>query len=84
MAEEKIGLVEHYFSKVGVAAVKLEAGLKKGDEIHVKGNTTDFTCTVDSMQINREDIEEGKPGDDVGFKVPEKVREHDVVYKLTA
>ncbi len=80
--EERIGFVEHYFDRVGVAAVKLEAPLQRGDRVHIRGHTTDFTCTVSSLQINRKDIAAAKGGDDVGFTVPEKVHEHDQVYKV--
>lgn len=34
------------------------------------------------MQIEHEKIEEAKPGDDIGLKTAEKVRENDIVYKL--
>ena len=33
------------------------------------------------MEIDRKPIETAKPGDDIGIKVKEKIREHDVVYK---
>ncbi len=82
--EERIGQVSHYFGKVGVAAVQLEAPLRKGDTVHVQGHTTDFTCTVSSLQIEREEIDAAKKGDDVGFTVPEKTRHGDVVYRVTA
>ena len=50
MAEEKIGVVTHYFGKLGVAAIELTEGeLQAGDTIHVKGHTSDFTQTVDSV-----------------------------------
>ena len=78
---EKIGVIGHYFNRVGVATVKLEAPLKKGDAIQVKGHTTDFTCTIASLQIDRKDVEEAGPGDEVGFQVPEKVRTGDIVYR---
>jgi putative protease len=82
MVEEKIGVVEHFFNKVSVAAIKITNGeLKLGDTIHIVGATTDFKQKVDSMQINLKPVESVKPGDDVGIKVKERVREHDVVYK---
>jgi len=34
------------------------------------------------MQIDRNPVESVKAGDDVGIKVKERVREHDVVYKI--
>ena len=83
MVEEKIGIVEHFFTNVSVAAIKITDGeLKVGDTIHFVGATTDFTQKVDSMEIDRNSVESVKPGDDVGIKVKERVREHDVVYKV--
>ena len=83
MVEEKIGIVEHFFTNVNVAAIKIINGqLKIGDNIHIVGMHTDFTQKIESMQINRNPVESVKTGDDVGIKVKEKVREHDVVYKI--
>jgi hypothetical protein len=46
VAEQKIGVVTHYFGKVGVAAVELTEGvLRVGDTTHVKGHTTPFIRT---------------------------------------
>ena len=52
---EELGIVEHYFSKIGVAAIKITGGiLDVGDKILLSGATTDFEQTVESMEINRE------------------------------
>ncbi|MCK4589702.1 MAG: translation elongation factor-like protein [Nanoarchaeota archaeon] len=83
MPEEKIGKVSHFFDKVSVAAIVLEGDLKVGDKIHIKGATTDFTTQVDSMQINREDVETAKSGDEIGIKVPEKCRGNDEIFKVS-
>jgi len=84
MAEEiKIGIVFSYFSKAGVAAIKLtDSGLKVGDTIHIKGNTTDFTQKVESIQIEHEILKEAEKGLDIGIKVNEKVRSNDIIYKI--
>jgi len=83
MVEEKIGIVEHFFTNVSVAAIKITDGeLKVGDTVHFVGATTDFKQKIDSMEINRVPVQSVKPGDDVGIKVKERVREHDVVYKV--
>jgi len=71
---EKVGEVTHYFTKIGVAVVDVTAPIKVGDRIAVKGMTTNFEQTVDSMQI------EG--GDDIGMKVADRVRKGDIVYRL--
>jgi translation elongation factor EF-Tu-like GTPase len=83
MVEEKIGIVEHFFTNVGVAAIKITNGeLKIGDIIHIVGTHTDIKQKIDSMQINRVPVESVKAGDDVGIKLKDRVREHDVVYKV--
>ena len=83
MVEEKIGIVEHFFTNVSVAAIRITDGeLKIGDTIHIVGAHTDFTQKIESMQINKVPVESVKVGDDVGIKVKDRVREHDVVYKV--
>ena len=83
MVEKKIGIVEHFFSNVSVAAIKITAGeLKIGDTIHFVGAHTDFKLKISSMQIDRNPVKTVKKGDAVGIKVQDKVREHDIVYKM--
>jgi translation elongation factor EF-Tu-like GTPase len=83
MVEEKIGIVEHFFTNINVAAIKLTDGeLNIGDTIHFVGAHTDFTHTIDHMEINRTPVEIAKTGDAIGIKVKDKVREHDIVYKI--
>ena len=79
---EKVGEVTHYFTKIGVAVIDVTAPIKVGDRIAVKGMTTNFEQTVDSMQIDGKNIEEAKKGDDIGMKVADRVRMGDVVYRL--
>jgi len=81
-SEKEIGFVEDYFVKVEVAAIKLSHSLKQGQKIHIKGHTTDFEQEVDSMQIDRKEIEEAKAGDSVGIKVQDRVRRNDKVYAV--
>jgi len=83
MPEEVIGKVSDFFSRPVVAGIELTAPLKLGDKIHIKGHTTDFELTVDSMQINNVDVKEAKAGDSVGIKVSERVRRGDTVCKVT-
>ena len=83
MAEQKIGIVTHYFGKIGVAALKITDGeLKVGDTIHIKGHTSDFTQTVDSMEVEHESVDVARAGDEVGMKTAEYVREDDSVYRV--
>ena len=82
LAEKEIGKVTHYFGKIGVAAIEITDGtLSVGDTILVKGHTSDFSLTVDSMQIDGQSVELAAAGQSIGIKVPEHAREHDLVYK---
>jgi translation elongation factor EF-1alpha len=84
MAEEvEIGSVSDFFARPVVAGIELTANLKVGDKIHIKGHTTDLELVVESMQIQNVNVTEGKPGDAVGVKVPDRVRRGDTVYKVT-
>lgn len=79
---EEVGKVTHYFSRIGVGAITLSGELKLGDRIKIKGATTDFEQLVESMQIEGKPVERAGPGDSIGLKLQERVREGDVVYKL--
>ena len=84
MESEKIqvGKVIHYFPKIGVAIIQITDGcIKIGDEIHIKGHTSDFVQKVSSMQIEHENVEIAIPGHVVALKVKESVMENDLVYK---
>ena len=78
--EKKVGEIAHYFGKIGVAALKLKAEIKVGDTLHIKGHTTDFEQVVDSMQMEHQNIQNAKKGDDIGIKVKDHVREGDEVF----
>lgn len=81
--EEEIGHITHYFPKIGVAVVEVTAGiLKVGETVHIKGHTSDFTQTVESLQQEHLSVPEIKKGVSAGMKVKEHVREGDRVYKV--
>lgn len=83
MERIEIGRVTHYFGQPGVAGIVLKEELRVGDRIAFEGHTTDFETVVSSIQIEHETVEQAGPGDNVGIRVPERVREHDVVYRLS-
>jgi translation initiation factor IF-2 len=83
MEEEKVGKVQKFFAKPSVAAIEVTAGvLRIGDRLHFKGHTTDFEDTINSMQVEKETVDEARPGDLIGIKVKDRVRENDTVYKI--
>jgi hypothetical protein len=77
-----VGDVTHYFPHVQAAVVKLKKPLSKGDQIKIKGHTTDLSQIITSMQIDRVDIQTAKKGDEIGLLVSSRVRQADKVYKL--
>ena len=83
MPEIVIGKVSDFFARPVVAGIELTATIKVGDKIHIKGHTTDLELAVDSMQINNEDVDQAKAGDNIGIKVSERVRPGDLVFKVT-
>ena len=83
MAEYLVGTVSHYYGKLEVAGIELSSELKVGDTIHVLGHTSDFTQTVDSIQIENQTVESAHAGDPIGVKVNERVRVHDQVLVVT-
>jgi putative protease len=83
MPEVEIGLVSDFFARPVVAGITLSDTLKVGDKIHIKGHTTDIELAVESMQIDNVNVTEGKAGDAIGIKVPDRVRAGDHVYKVT-
>ena len=82
MSEEEVGRVQSFFRKPSVAALVLTGDLSIGDNIRIQGATTDIEMTVESMQINLEPVESAGAGDDVGIKVPERVRPNDRVTRV--
>ena len=83
MPEMEIGFVTHYFGHIGVAAIQLTAGeLKVGDQLRIKGHSSDFLTAVESIQVQHQAVAVARPGDNVGIKVAGHAREHDKVYKL--
>jgi translation initiation factor IF-2 len=81
MKETVVGMVVWYFSKIGVAAIRITSGeVKVGDTIKIKGHTTDFQQVVSSMQVEHEKVEKAEVGKEIGIKVSEHVRENDTVY----
>ena len=80
---EKVGEVTHYFPHVNAAAVMvLKGGINVGDQLYIKGHTTDFKEKVDSIQLDHVSIESSKKGQEIGLLVKSRVRIGDGVYRI--
>src|SRR4030066_690462 len=77
----QVGHISHFFSKISVAIVELTAPLPVGDRILIKGPSTDFEQVVDSMQIEHNNIQRAEPGQSIGLRTAQHVKEKDMVYK---
>jgi len=81
--EEALGTVTHYYSHLGVAIVQINKGtLRTGNQIHIKGHTTDIVQQVESMEYEHQHVDQATPGQSVGIKVVDHVREHDILYLM--
>jgi hypothetical protein len=78
---DEVGKVSHYFSRIGVAIVELKAPVSVGDQILVKGPTSDFEQVIESMQIEHVNVSTAKKGDSIGLKVNKLVKPNDLLYK---
>ena len=79
----EVGKIIHFFTKINVAIVELTATLAVGDQILIKGPTTNVEEKVESMQIEHENVQKATRGQSIGLKVNDRVREQDVVYKVS-
>ncbi|MBR2558002.1 MAG: U32 family peptidase [Methanobrevibacter sp.] len=81
--KKDIGQVVNYYNKVKAAEIRIWDDLALGDKIMIQGQTTgSITHTIDSMQIEGENVSEVKKGCNVAIAIDKKVRENDFVYKL--
>ncbi len=83
MEKKEIGKITHFFSKLNVAVVMLSGSLDVGDNILIeRSDGSTFEQSVNSMQIDRNEIKNASSGQDIGMKVKEEVKEEKTVYKL--
>lgn len=80
MPEHKVGQISHYFNEIGVAGIEVTGEIHVGDVIHVVGHTSDFTQTVDSIEIDHQHVEEAGASDSIGIKLVDRARVHDEVF----
>ena len=75
-----------YFSNIGVAEFLVEASeFKVGDKLLITGPTTGaLFLTPDEARVNLKSVNLIKKGQHVSFKVPDKIRPSDKLYKLVS
>lgn len=84
MANILVGKIIHYYDKIQVAVLQVDKGtVKVGAEIMIGEEGEGFTQKVESMQVNHQQVEEIKAGEEAGLKVEKEVKEGDKVYLVT-
>jgi hypothetical protein len=82
--EERIGSVIKFFDKTSIAAVKLDFGdLAVGDTIRLKGNNTDFTQKIETMEFDHQPVRKATRGQFTGIKLSRAAEPFDLVYRVT-
>ena len=75
-----------YFSKIGVAEFKVEAGeLNKGDKLLITGPTTGaMYLNADELRVDLKPVDKATKGQHVSFVVSDKIRPSDKLYKIVS
>lgn len=76
---KKVGVVTHFYNKIGVGIVKFNQAVKIGASLHFKGHATDFKQTISDMEFDHKKIQAAKKGQEVGIKLDQRVRNNDEV-----
>ena len=79
-----VGEIIHYYPKISVAEVKIiNNPIKIGDTIHIIGKQTGvIRQKVESMQVDRKNIEVAERGMVVGLKTVDRVKKGDKIYVM--
>lgn len=80
--KDLVGKVIHYFDKIGVVVIKLDKTLKVGDKVKFVHGEKEFEQTVESMQLEHEQVNAGKKGQEVAVKVDQEARTGTAVHLI--
>jgi putative protease len=81
-----IAKVSNYFSKLGVAELKIESGgLSAGQKVMIIGPTTGvYELTIEELRLDHKNVESAQKGDTVSIPVEQLVRRGDKLYVFVA
>jgi putative protease len=82
MTDTKVGTITHFYDKIGVAVINVLSPLKVGNRIKISGHDKEFEQEITSMQVEHQNIQAAKKGNDVGMKMDQPVKDGDEVYKV--
>ncbi len=84
MADKAVGKITHYYDKISVAVLNVTSPIHVGDTIKIIGHGNEYKQTIESMQIEHEQIKTAKKGMTIGIKVEQPVKEADKVFLVIA
>lgn len=74
------GRVVHFYDKISVAVIKLEKTLKVGDKVKFEHGEHSFEQIIESMQLEHEQVLQGKKGQEVAVKTDKETKSGTLVY----
>ncbi len=82
--KEYIGKITNYYTKLGVAEIKMENGeLAVGDKFMITGATTGvYEATADEIRVDLKPVPKTVKGDDCSIATTEPIHRGDKVYKI--
>lgn len=83
MKRIQVGFVDHFYTNSSAAIVNLKhRGLEVGEDLLIEGETTYLEQSVDSLEVEGDQINSAEKGRRVGLKTNGQVRKNDKVYVL--
>ena len=76
--KKPLGKVTHFYDQISVAVVALNSALKVDDRIKIGREERFLEQAVKSMQMDHQNIQIAKKGQEIGLKVRKRVRENDL------
>ena len=78
-----MGEVTHFFPRIRVCVIKITGGvIRLRDKLLIRGRSTNFIQVAQSIQIENENVKEGRKGQLIGLKMDKPVNAGDKVYKF--
>lgn len=79
-----VGKVTNYFTKIGVAEIKIEThDLTTGDEIQITGPTTGvYQAVIDEIRVDEQPVKQAAKGEFCSIATAKVVRRMDKVFKV--
>jgi len=79
----EVGVVLHYYPRASAAVVALSRPIHCGDQIYIRGHTTDFVQAVTGLALNGAAVAAATPPQQVGVQLEGRARAGDRVFRVS-